>query len=419
MASSQSIARKPVVAPSRPPHGEWSSNTTPTPSDTMGVGSPVLEPHNQNQAYQPQHSTLEVAPVTYDPMKETVRSEDYPHALPPEHQYYGAGGYVSVPGQGNEPVPEERKIMGMKKRTFVILAVVLGLLIVLGAGLGGGLGATLGKNNASAESPKQPGAGGNGTTTPPIPTGLFATSRLAAVNYTDTSRNNWYAVFYQDQWTALIVSVFNPTTKEWTIQNISGTISQAGGSIKPMAGTPIAAAAKAAADNFQMNIYYISEEGSIGEFVTTDIAAKTWSIGTLPTTAKKIPRKGSQLGAAWHQCASSMCSKAPLVVFQETDQRLRMSNGTDWSKDQFVFNGMTPLTPIAFFPHGQNYSFLRVYADQSNTLQEFMWGDGVFGVTGFWYGKRNASHPLAISPSNSLSFEERKTTNSPKRHPTL
>jgi hypothetical protein len=313
-------------------------------TDQQSLSLPLmsgLAPHH--------HSTLEVAPITFDPYKEVVSNRD----LAPDAR--------EDAGASRDELPAEKRIIGLRKRTFIIIAVAIVVSIALAAGLGGGLGATGRYRTAD---------GGQDTNITSPSSGLLANSKLAAVNYTDSSGNGWHTVIYQDQYAALVASVYNPINKTWSIVNISASVPVAP---KPKPGTPIAATVMATRG--QVNVYYVSEGGSLTEVYSTNMTGAPWTVGDL-SWEKKLLRDDTMLGAAWPVCPlTEKCKWAPLVVYQDNDKNLKLANGTQWRLIEHVMNSFTAGTSLAFFRRGDDYSNLRIFGDQSGNLQEIWWGD--------------------------------------------
>lgn len=130
--------------------------------------------------------------------------------------------------QPGSPRPtEERKIFGLKRRTFFILLPVV-LIIIIAAAVGGGVGGTRNKKHtATSTSPQAP------TTT----RAQYANTGLAAMQWTDLNGTLHKRLYYQDNSDKIRESAWDNSTafdSAWQINAISDAV-------KP--GTPIAAAA--------------------------------------------------------------------------------------------------------------------------------------------------------------------------------
>jgi len=82
------------------------------------------------------------ASATADPVS------PYPDSPAPSH------GYEQAQAAGYPLPPAEKKILGLKKRTFWIVAITV--LIILAAALGGGLGGGLSARNSKASASSEP-----------------------------------------------------------------------------------------------------------------------------------------------------------------------------------------------------------------------------------------------------------------------
>lgn len=132
---------------------------------------------------------------------------------------------------------EERKIFGLRRKTFFILLPVVLVLIIAGA-VGGGVGGTIAARNreqtaagpTDIPSPKPPQA--------PTTTRIqYANTGLAAMQWTDLNGTLHKRLYYQDNSEKIRESAWDNSTAfntAWEINAISDAV-------KP--GTPIAAAA--------------------------------------------------------------------------------------------------------------------------------------------------------------------------------
>lgn len=130
---------------------------------------------------------------------------------------------------------EERKIFGLRRKTFFILLSVILILIIAGA-VGGGVGGTMAtRNREQTLSPAH-----IPSSTPQVPTTnrvQYANTGLAAIQWTDHNGTLHKRLYYQDNSDKIRESAWDNSTAfntAWQINAISGAV-------KP--GTPIAAAA--------------------------------------------------------------------------------------------------------------------------------------------------------------------------------
>lgn len=122
-----------------------------------------------------------------------------------------------------QPRKNEWTICGlkMKRKFWIVVAVVI--ILVLVAAIGGGLGAGLSSKSDDRSDPA------SSSTSPSPPLSLRSTSKLASVNYTDSSGTENYWVYYQLSSKDLYRSGWNANTEEWKpeiVSNDTGHIMQ-------------------------------------------------------------------------------------------------------------------------------------------------------------------------------------------------
>lgn len=141
-----------------------------------------------------------------------------------------------VPSESSRPI-EERKIFGLRRKTFFILLPVVLVLIIAGA-VGGGVGGTIAARNRkpTATIPTDISS----PTPPQTPTKTrerYANTGLAAMQWTDLNGTLHKRLYYQDNSDKIRESAWDNSTAfdtAWEFNAISGAV-------KP--GTPIAAVA--------------------------------------------------------------------------------------------------------------------------------------------------------------------------------
>ncbi|KAK4210699.1 hypothetical protein QBC37DRAFT_390293 [Rhypophila decipiens] len=153
------------------------------------------------------YSTLEVAIGAPDYDKEVVDPQHYPYVAQDSQPYFqqqipglqdgAAWGTGAEPGPDTtaSTVDDQRRILGLKRRTFFILAWAVSLLLAIGIGVGAGLGATIKSRNGGDSQ-----AAGAATTSetdlaaitgPPTTTSHSRTPALtASPSPTSTNNNN-------------------------------------------------------------------------------------------------------------------------------------------------------------------------------------------------------------------------------------
>ncbi|CAG8971527.1 hypothetical protein HYALB_00005423 [Hymenoscyphus albidus] len=264
---------------------------------------------------------------------------------------------------------DEKKIFGLKRRLFFIVAGLLALLVV-GAIVGGVVGGTRPKSKAKSNpetseptpTPStQPPTANN--TAPPSESNLMEGSQLASANWTDSKKNQHHAVFYQNKTGGLMASLWDSQNQSW----VSSTVSIPTLQIDPVLnGTAIAADVKN--HDFQLNVYFYTTTHKIVEFYTKDQQARTWSEGTLTDKAHE-GHAGSKLAAYFQKCDSPKCSNATVLTYQDPNQNVRYANSSDWSKVGYVFKDkVAPGTGLALMPLGDG--ILKLYAETDQITQE-------------------------------------------------
>jgi hypothetical protein len=324
-------------------------------------------------------------------LPQLVDQESHPEALAGQHPYTG-------------PVEESRAPytkLNKYKRLILLVAVI----IVVGAAIGGALGGILGKraNNSSTSSSETGTVGINSTSTAGWP--VLKTSNLAATNWTDNDGNAFHAVFWQSTSNHLIVSTFNGSINNWTTINISSTAATTA-----LLGTPLVAAVRGlqfgSFGPFGIALFYITPNNVLASVYSTDLAARTWQIGSLSQTdVSWQAASGSQLAARWDLCGLSGCSGDLFLAYEDEERSLRLVNSSDWAATPgTLVTSITPGSPLAMTATNpiqpmsldlwDGASSARLYFEESQILQE--WGRD--DRSGSWY--KSAFNLLAAKISN-------------------
>ncbi|KAH8888732.1 hypothetical protein GQ53DRAFT_229808 [Thozetella sp. PMI_491] len=306
-------------------------------------------------------------------------------------------------GYGQEappPNPKDARIWGLKRKTFfIVLAVVL--VIIIGAVVGGAVGGTVGKRNQndSAAAPSTPGGSTQVNST------VLSSSQLSAINWTDSTGSvSYYGVFWQDQQTSLVMSLWDSSNKTWETVNITARTSISNLNIKPMAGTSLSATVRswpwtAAPYNqdFGIALFFISTDNVVQELYSTDTRGGSWSYGDLTTSDSKH-KAGStaSLGAWWSLCVKN-CTNYIYLFYEDDSQALRFANQSNWSATPLqLIPGITAGTGIgvsAMSPDSSGVpSSPKIYYDGSGVLSE------VFYSPPWYYGQTLAKALPSIPP---------------------
>ena len=315
------------------------------------------------------YSTLEVA-VPRDSHKEVVPQHDnLPQAVSSVPEYYKADSaqtyagvgtsqhYHDAPeyhhsayhGAGDQTPPKGKRICGLAARTFYIVAAVVALVLV-GAIIGGAVGgsqAAKNKNlNNGGPAPVDSGPSSN-STSPNRNSVLAANSRVAAINWMSNPVAH-YAVFSQDKYDALMVSLFDAQNQTWTAVNISRVLARGGNPITVKRGTHLAAVVTQYPWPFQMNLYYVTPSGNIGEVYSKDETGLTWGVGDLAKQSKQVADNG-QMSGYWQRCDFG-CSGDIVLLYEDKQNNLILINGSDWSKTNTLMSGLDEGSAVSLVP---------------------------------------------------------------------
>ncbi len=185
-----------------------------------------------------------------------------------EQQVYADGLYPLNPSSDQSYPPRSekpgRRIGGVAARTFWVVAVVA--LIIISAVGGGAVGESLAHRSANASPPPStpPPASSSSSSssspgTPNEASVLNANSRITAVNWSDPNSFSHYAVFSQDRYNSVMVSLWDSQNQTWTAVNISKALDRAGDPINVKPGSALASASTGSPNwPFQMNLYYLN-----------------------------------------------------------------------------------------------------------------------------------------------------------------
>jgi hypothetical protein len=394
--------------------------------------------HGYAQGGYPQQ-TYQTDPKLYAPQPyegynlPQVVDESYPEVTPPKPEVQNApkGDYAAYgEHQGGVLAPQERRIWGLKRKTFfIVLGLVL--LVVVGAVVGGAVGATAGKNSVKTGGTGDPGTGddtggggggGNGSSPGTVNNSpVLASSKLAAINWTDSSAVEYNAVFWQAKTDGLMMSLWDSKGKAWELVNITDKMvdvnipgDPGATALKAKPGTALAAAVrgypwtssqfkgKAVGGDFTIALFYMNPVNNIVEIVSGDPRGASWGLGDLTSGQNDMKAApDSQLSVWWSLCETN-CSGTALLFYESTDQALKMANSSDWNTQSVILNIVSgsSLTATSCAPswgqYGSSAQGLRVYYDASDVLSELMWN----GYEKTWYyGTGSLIHPLLAGNS--------------------
>lgn len=281
----------------------------------------------------------------------------------------------SVAGEGKNP---DRKIWGLKRTTFFILVAVAAILII-GAIVGGVVGSRANNSTTStsdsASTPTSSTSSATSTSTSSS-TSILSNSRIASVNWTDSSDQQHYFVFYQNQKNDIIASSWDSQNNTWEARSISASIKSAGDSLDVIEGTPITAVAWSDSENaWNIRVYVLITGNYIAELLTSRPTKDSeWSQSSFGSQVRISPAEGSNI-AAWRPNGGNETWPQRLLMWENADQKLIYSSSDNWD-DYSPFSTITKSSSLAVtsVSGGGNISNprWRLYYDNDELLQEGM-----------------------------------------------
>lgn len=254
-----------------------------------------------------------------------------------------------VQHDGESTRGNERKIWGMNnKQLSLVAAGLVGFILLLLATV---LAITLSmKHGRSTGQSVSLGVSDS--------TSLLNSSRLAALNWTDTTGLDRSLVFYQDMSNSIMVSIKDSASNEWAITNVTQAVMNSTGAkrLDVLSGTPLAAVTNV----WQVSLYYLTAHNFIGEIWSSDVASGTWYAGSLASTLNPSAMNGSRLSAYWQMCTN--CTNSLVVLHQQTDGNLMLANFTN---NAWELSG--PITDSASEAVNQTGLAIRPVAEGNST----------------------------------------------------
>ncbi|KAK1991361.1 hypothetical protein LX36DRAFT_663373 [Colletotrichum falcatum] len=266
------------------------------------------------------------------------------------------------------PQREEKKILGLKRRTFILAAVgtVMLLVVIIGLAVGLTAGKSSGADGAAAGDSR-------GSV-------ILDNSSLAATNWTDSNNVGRAAVFYQDKFNGLNVMLFDSLSGAWTKHNITASVMNSSSipALDVLPGTPLACAT----NKFQVSLYYLQRDNTISEIYSPSPVGGNWLPGSLNPTLNPQASNGSRLAAYWQVCPS--CTDTLLLAYEGNGQ-VQLVNNTknQWQTMPSISTKVVPgsgLSMNAFTdfngngPTGTDANAVRVYQSVNDNLLELISG---------------------------------------------
>lgn len=231
------------------------------------------------------------------------------------------GDYAEWEQRNAQSIKAQKKFFGMNSRSlsFLAIAAIAFILILLATVLG--ITLTM-KLNAQHSVSSADSASASATSTK---MGILSNTRLGAMNWTDTLGTSRTAVFYQDTYNAIMVSIMDSVSNEWSQSNVTQAIMNSTGASKVdvMTGTPFAAVT----NRYQISLYYFTSANDVAEAYSSDIVSGTWQAGSLESSLSTQAMIGSSLTAYWQVCTN--CTGSLCVSYQDTTGQIQLANLTN------------------------------------------------------------------------------------------
>lgn len=288
------------------------------------------------------------------------------------------------PTYSSEPIEKlashqgERKILGLKKRLFVLVTTIA-IILIVGAIVGGAVGGTLANKHIPT-----PTNSVSTTTTPPIVvttpdlSQILPNSSIASVNWTHQAVPH-YAVFYQNKNDQIFMSLWDGKT--WNTSHVSDTTRQQD-KITPRKGTTIAASVDVLSERFELNVYFYGTDSRAFDMTTFDsqVSPNKWRTGNV-TLAPFQGLSDSNLAAYYQRCGSRNCVDTTVIVYQDGEGILKAVSRIS-STGLLRYDGIEPkgnnlglrtgIGIIPFLGAGDSYAdTLKVYVENNDQLQEY------------------------------------------------
>ncbi|KAF2438242.1 hypothetical protein P171DRAFT_437303 [Karstenula rhodostoma CBS 690.94] len=281
-----------VNAPQSPPQRHVSAF-----SETIDNTPPIPVEYGQSSQGQYQDKKYQPDAYAYFSAPEAVEQQQYPHygvpppgpgSPPPQYaaaQPYGEKGKQDVAANefaGGTPPLQEKKIAGMRKRTFWIVLFIVVALILLAAGLGAGLGIGLNKKKdeqiiADPFCKEKPDLciGGALDSRYFSQKGAFNGSGIALAG--ESWNNNEFRLFtiYYQHWTGDIRYMQYKKDRKWVGGTSSETVAK-----NAKNGTAISAVAFTLNETSYVHIYYVSKDNQVNQRILSN-ATNLWENGPI------------------------------------------------------------------------------------------------------------------------------------------
>ncbi|GKT40463.1 uncharacterized protein ColSpa_00644 [Colletotrichum spaethianum] len=265
---------------------------------------------------------------------------------------------------------EEKTILGVKRKVFILGAVGSAMLLILILGLA--IGLTTGKGSRSTNTGSQ-AADKPGTM-------FLNNSSLAATNWTDSNNVGRAAVFYQDQYNALNVMLFDSLSGGWTRRNVTASLMNSSSipALDVLPGTPLACVT----NKYQVSLYYLQRDNTVSEVYSSNPVSGDWLPGALNPSLTPQASNGSRLAAYWQVCPS--CTDTLLLAYEDNGV-IQLANSTkgQWQSMPAITKNVVPGSGLSMNPFtdfngtgatGTDANAIRVYQSDDDKLIEMISG---------------------------------------------
>ncbi|KAH7127863.1 hypothetical protein B0J13DRAFT_679389 [Dactylonectria estremocensis] len=303
------------------------------------------------------------------------------------------GAYHAVPGQdgkldreqfaalGGDNALAERRIWGLKRKTFFIV-LAIAIVVIIGAVVGGVVGALVGKNDSDSDSDSSSStttSSGSSPTPTTVATNVLPKSQLASSNWTDNDGYEHYYLFYQNRQSEIMSSIWDSENKTWEARGVTDNL-ESSVELNTIRGTSIASTAWRDSDNdFNIRLYFLLESNVVGELWTSGShSGSMWRQDDLGVKTFVKPAKGSNLATCRPNMGNS--SWPPIaLLFQNDDQDIvfMAKEGSNWGSAG-TFATATNSSGLALTSLYQkdedslDLPLWRPYYDSSDKLQEYL-----------------------------------------------
>jgi hypothetical protein len=216
-----------------------------------------------------------------------------------------------------------------KSRKYLCWGIGILVFVVSAALIGTGVGLYLQRTGSQH-------AGGDASSTV-TNSSVLATSRISAINWTDSTGVEYHGVFWQAKTAELMMSLWDSKHNQWAVTNISSKMADSSITVKAKSGTPLAAAARSypwTASPYNMSfgiaLFFLSPENTVEEVYSTDIRGAAWQLGDLTRTGRSLQAGSDSQLAVWWSLCDKRCSGDIALFYEDTNQTMRVANQSNW-----------------------------------------------------------------------------------------